>query len=331
LLNPWLCSITQYSFQLRAKMHVLLIRHGQSKNNILEAAHGCGKTFNSKRSIDPPLSDLGKQQAQLLGVHLGGQLHRSRHKVHLFCSSMTRAVQTLMPLARVLDLKPTVHPSLHEVNGFYDTNGQKVRGPDRAALKALCPEFSVDAIPEEGQGDETGAEAWQRATQVVGMLNDWAMTDRYKDQVIIIVSHNDTIALLARLLMVPSGQTAVSDTPEGLFPESYWPMNNTGISHFILGITPKPESYLAKTWLVYWNRSDHLSEDVRSGVNFINSGTFGAAEWARVGQVGSGLMPLFSECQVIRSGTNRRSLTVCVALAGFVAGVGAAFALSKSR
>ena len=67
-------------------MHLLLVRHGQSKNNILEASHGvamseranliapskamtlqaehgAGKDFNSKRCVDPPLSDLGKLQA----------------------------------------------------------------------------------------------------------------------------------------------------------------------------------------------------------------------------------------------------------------------------
>eukprot|EP00966_Prymnesium_polylepis_P230984 5345434-Prymnesium_polylepis.1 len=41
-------------------MHVVLVRHGQSENNVIEQAHGESDAFFSKRSIDPPLSALGR-------------------------------------------------------------------------------------------------------------------------------------------------------------------------------------------------------------------------------------------------------------------------------
>lgn len=288
-------------------MHVLLVRHGQSANNILEATHGCGDMFNSKRSVDPRLSPLGERQAQLLGKHLGSQLRSSRDRIHLFCSSMTRALQTVMPLARELELPPIVHPQIYEVKGFYDsaTGAADARGPGRAALTALCPECITTGIPEDGQGGETAAAAWDRVRSLAAELQDWA-NGPWRGNTVILVSHNDTIALLARLLLVPSGSVVCADTSEGLFTESYMPMNNTGISHFIVGIRPKPEGYLAPNWMLYWSRSDHLPEALRSGVNFVNCGTGDAAVWARVGEGGSGVQPAYSEPEVLYFGERRK-------------------------
>ena len=56
-------------------MHLLLVRHGQSMNNVIEAEVGGGEDFLRRRSIDPPLSTLGRSQADALGLHLGAQVH----------------------------------------------------------------------------------------------------------------------------------------------------------------------------------------------------------------------------------------------------------------
>ncbi|CAE7323790.1 unnamed protein product [Symbiodinium natans] len=266
-------------------MHLLLVRHGQSKNNILEAEHGAGKDFNSKRCVDPPLSDLGKLQAQLLGRRLGAQLRRSKQRVRLMCSSMTRALQTIQPLAEELQLPVTVHPDVHEVKGFYDTAGEGLaHGPGKEAIEQRFQGFDASLIPE-GQGPETIAEAAARGMRIVETLQKWAETSSDED-VIVLVSHNDFLGLIGRLLLFPLAGNNVADIgaatePEQLFKESYWPMNNTGISHFVLGVRPPAGAYQVNVYMLYWNRSDHLSEHQRSGVQLKNIGFTASAEWAR--------------------------------------------------
>jgi len=285
----------------RGPMHLLLIRHGQSQNNILEAALGAGEAFNGQRVVDPPLSELGEGQAELLGQRLAAQLRRSGVRVRLLCSSMTRAMQTIAPLARALRLSPLVLPDLHEVKGFYDASGRKVHGPGRAALRERFPDFDVSLVPEEGQSGESGREALERVRRVVGVLRKWGSTEGTQEDVVIIVSHNDFIGLLGRRLLVPSGQdpARTSDEPEELFTESYWPMNNTGINHLVVGVRPPGGAYQVDTYFLYWNRSDHLPEAMRAGIQFKNMGALGAGAWARVGAGGSGLSPAYEEREAV--------------------------------
>lgn len=290
-----------------AVMHVLLVRHGQSSNNALEATYGSGKVYQEGRCMDPGLSQLGALQAQLLAQHLGAQLRASRSRVRVLCSSMKRALHTAIPLAQNLDLQLEVRPELHEVKGFFDYAGRHMRGPSRAELLQTCPTCNADAIPKDGQGDETPDEAVARAWTMVQLLRNWAAESEEADsqapdeKVVVIVAHNDFMGLLCRLLLTPSAKLSSAKTANGLHEESYWPMNNTGVSHIILGVRPPPSAYPADAYLVYWNRSDHLSEDLRSGVMYKNIGFCGAAEWARVGEGGSGLRPKFAERETFRA------------------------------
>lgn len=287
-------------------MHVLLVRHGQSENNILEAAHGSGEAFYGKRSIDPPLSKLGHQQAELLGRRLGAQLKGSKHRLRLLCSSMKRAMQTVQPLASALQLPVTVHPDVHEVQGFF--GAPDARGLERIQIQEQFPGFDAALVPENGQGSETCAEAYARAKRVVQLLRTWPQNA--EEEIVVIVSHCDFIGLLGRLLLVfgsgPAGvgpgdqiNSSAEHFAEEMFCDSYWSMNNTGISHFILGARPPQGAYPVDSYLLYWNRSDHLAEHQRSGIQFKNIGFSQAAEWARVGQGGSDLDPKFHEHKVI--------------------------------
>eukprot|EP00913_Durusdinium_trenchii_P018814 g17681.t1 len=60
-------------------------------------------------------------------------------------------------------------------------------------------------------------------------------------------------------------------------------------------ITPPAGAYQVDTYLLYWNRSDHLGEHQRSGVQLKNVGFTQCAEWARVGQGGSHFDQKFEE------------------------------------
>ncbi|CAK0792535.1 unnamed protein product [Prorocentrum cordatum] len=103
-------------------------------------------------------------------------------------------------------------------------------------------------------------------------------------------------------------------------------MNNTGVTHIVLGLRPPAQAYPVNAYLLYYNRSDHLPEALRSGVQFRNMGAKGVAEWARVGEGGSGVLPLFDErkaCASPGGGWLRVLLwSLLVAAAGFAAGAG---------
>lgn len=301
-------------------MHLLLIRHGESENNRLEAVYGATVTFEELRSVDPELSARGQTQAQLLGRHLGAQLLGAQGRVSLMCSSMTRALQTSRPLARVLRLRPAVVPELLEVRGFYDSTGKEVHGMSRSQINQRFPECDASLIPEEGQGSETFAEAHARAATLAAVLKERASNDGPANEgVLVIISHNDFIVLLAQQLLMPSAKrTASAQSYKDLFVSSYWPLNNTGVSHIVLGVQSN-SCYAVDAWLTYWNRSDHLSERHRSGVQFKNLGFCRCAEWARLGEGGSGLPPRFAERRAVRELRSTWLLVVAAAAAGAAA------------
>mmetsp|Transcript_60555 Transcript_60555/g.112396 ORF Transcript_60555/g.112396 Transcript_60555/m.112396 type:complete len:314 (+) Transcript_60555:45-986(+) len=298
-------------------MHVLLIRHGQSANNILEAEHGSGARFNQMRSTDPPLSALGVQQANLLGKSLSAQLEGQRENVSVFCSSMTRALQTVQPLSKELRVKTVVHPDVHEAKGFYDTSGKVVTGMSRAAIASKFPEYDASLVPQAGQGSETCLAAVQRAQRMAAQLQSWAAEGgAAAERIVVIVSHCDFIGLLTRRLLFPSSTevNAEVDDPEKLFQESYLWCNNTGISHLIVGASPPAGSYPAKAHLLYWNRTDHLPERMRSGLNCKSLSCKALATWARAGDGGTGMKPKFSEVRVIHSPLPVREGLIAAAL-----------------
>jgi len=299
-------------------MHLLLIRHGQSANNILEAAHGCGAAFNTLREHDPPLSSLGQLQAEKLGKHLGAQLQPSKKRVRLLCSSMTRACQTMEPLARALDLRPCVHPDLHEIPGFYLSNPDlPARGPGRKILEAKFEGYDASSIPEDGQGKETIERAAQRVVAVGELLNGWARTTEMEESIVVIVAHCDFLCLLTKHLLNPVASIPDSGhSVEDMFTDSFWAMNNTGINHIVLGVKPPVNAYPVNSYLLYFNRTDHLPEEMRAGVTFKNMGFYQAAEWARVGEGGSGLQPVFTERDVVHRPSESWTARVTWALVG---------------
>ena len=78
-------------------MELYLIRHGQSTNNA-----------GLPHVADPPLSNLGKQQA----YYVGKALQRARIS-RLYCSPMLRALQTAEIIGGILSLAPHIYIGLH--------------------------------------------------------------------------------------------------------------------------------------------------------------------------------------------------------------------------
>ena len=87
----------------RTVTRLYLVRHGQSVANVTWE-------FSYKR-VDPPLTELGVQQARLTAEHL-----RSIQVDALYASPMLRALQTAEIFAAALGLGFTVIEELREVN-----------------------------------------------------------------------------------------------------------------------------------------------------------------------------------------------------------------------
>ena len=108
-------------------MELYLIRHGQSTNNA-----------RLPHIADPPLSDLGKQQA-----HYTGRALQSEGISRLYCSPMLRALQTAEIIGGILSLAPHVYIGLHEWDGIWEESvgrfGATLPGLTRSEMKKACP------------------------------------------------------------------------------------------------------------------------------------------------------------------------------------------------
>lgn len=115
-------------------MELYLIRHGQSTNNAA-----------LPHIADPPLSDLGKQQA----YYAGKTLQREGIS-RLYCSPMLRALQTAEIIGGVLSLAPHVYIGLHEWDGIWEESvgrfGATLPGLTRSEMKEVCPNV---VLPQE--------------------------------------------------------------------------------------------------------------------------------------------------------------------------------------
>jgi probable phosphoglycerate mutase len=84
---------------------LLLVRHGQSEDAVE------GEPFATLDGhADPPLSELGRHQAQRLAARLA-----AGHLDALYVTTLRRTVETAAPLAALTGLAPTVEPDLREI------------------------------------------------------------------------------------------------------------------------------------------------------------------------------------------------------------------------
>ncbi|WP_162393690.1 histidine phosphatase family protein [Deinococcus kurensis] len=181
-------------------MKLLLIRHAQSENNVIEAQ----PDYAQARQPDPPLTARGHasarqfaQDADLSGV------------THLYTSLMLRAVQTAAPIAARLILPAHGIERAYEYGGL--TTGPAggftpVTGGDHASLRAHCPALIWPAHLA-GQAWDGGAEAWEaplfhaRATHV---LTDLRTRHHEQDRVALITHHDFAGALIRAALGWPA-------------------------------------------------------------------------------------------------------------------------------
>jgi 2,3-bisphosphoglycerate-dependent phosphoglycerate mutase len=146
-------------------MQLYLIRHCQSENNALWYRTGSG----DGRSSDPPLTELGHQQAQYLAQYIAGSssaepqtqnsfLDSHGFKItHLYCSLMRRSIETGLYIARQLDLPLVAHADIHERGGIYLKNPQT---SENEGLPGPNREYFSQHFPSLILPDSVGADGW---------------------------------------------------------------------------------------------------------------------------------------------------------------------------
>eukprot|EP00947_MAST-08B_sp_MAST-8B-sp1_P005083 g5083.t1 len=166
-------------------VRVLLVRHGESTNNVLfhetfgamTTSHGRDPPLEAVRRMadgflsDDELTAKGHRQAAALASHWAGPLRSLQggmrgRKVRFFCSAMRRPQQTALPLARALGggVQIKVRDDLHEIGQagppvvgadtlarLLDESGKNLLKTTAADIRARAPGiFDVSGLPAAG-------------------------------------------------------------------------------------------------------------------------------------------------------------------------------------
>ena len=218
--------------------------------------------------VDPPITDLGRRQAEILAQHLAtgdtqdlvpGAAPDSARAVarkgygitSLYCSPMLRSLQTTQPIKEALGLIPRVWVDIHERGGMFLEHGEGggsvgYPGMTRSEILAKYPDYQLPpGVTEDGwwnRDRENPSTASGRAIKVAGEL--FAMSET-EDRVAII-SHSAFINILFKALLdqLPGNHI-------------YYRHNNTGISRVSIKKGRATE-------VVSLNRLDHLPSNLVS-------------------------------------------------------------------
>jgi probable phosphoglycerate mutase len=207
-------------------MHLYMIRHGQSYVNLKDWDGG---------NQDMPLTELGQQQAALLGEWL--PRHLPQIDV-LYCSTMLRTRETAVPLTTAYGLTPIYDDRIREI------------GNNRADQTP----WPSDGLPEYGEfwGSErpfstitpnhpAGESLMHFRIRVGAFIEE--LIEKHREQTVVVVCHGGVIELAYdHLFNIGPWRRAEVLT------------QNTGITHFELVEHPNREMWR----LYYHSRVEHL-------------------------------------------------------------------------
>jgi 2,3-bisphosphoglycerate-dependent phosphoglycerate mutase len=238
-------------------MQLYFIRHGQSENNALWVSTG---SYDG-RSEDPGLTEVGRQQSELLAQFLsqadpsiavnGRDIQNAAGFgiTHLYTSLMLRAVATGTIIARALDLPLVAWEDLHEYGGIYLRDEQTdervgLPGRNRAYFETHYPDLVLpDSLGEAGWWNRPFEEPELRLPRAERALHDLLERHGGTDDRVAVVSHGGFYNyLLAVILNLPERE------------EHWFALNNAGLSRI--------DFDGEEIRLIYLNRVDFLPKEL---------------------------------------------------------------------
>ncbi len=230
-------------------MHVYLIRHAQSENNVLTSDN------LHRRKVDPDLTELGYRQREALADFLANEADLADQTFavsRLYTSAMYRSLLTTQPVSAALNLRPEVWLDLHEKGGMFLRQNGRVDGfggMSRSAIMSQFPDYRLpDTVSDDGWYDASlGYEPETHSEfRAIKVANELSQRSR-SDEVIALVSH---AGFLETLLKAIFGQL-----PSRAYAMRYY-HNNTAITRIDYDGT--------RPALHYLNRVDHLPPAMRT-------------------------------------------------------------------
>lgn len=243
-------------------LQIYFIRHGQSENNaIMDDVERPHYLFH--RIEDPKLTSIGLKQAELVANFLAAgqppedsdEQNRSGFGLtHLYCSLMSRAVQTAVPIARKTGLPLHAWHEVHETGGVFlaeriedEIIWKGLPGNGRSYYETNFPELILpDDLTEEGWWNREKEPREQYNLRAQAIVDRLIEEHGGKDHRVGIVMHG---GIFTRILTVLFDIRA----------ERYWMlMNNCAISR----VDIRDDGRLM---LAYMNKTDHLPDDLITG------------------------------------------------------------------
>jgi len=248
-------------------MELYFIRHGQSQNNAGWDNPGY------KENPDPPLTDIGTEQARHLANYLEKnqpisngskwdfQNRRGFGLTHIYTSLMERAVHTAALTARSLPQVPfAAWKEIHESGGIYGRDDESklkaLAGKSHSYYEQNFPELTLpEGLDETGWWNrpfETEEECHERARQfLTDLLTRHGDRKGQPDHRVAIFSHGGFfIHLMCAMLNIPWRQAF-----NGF--KSWFLLSNCSISRFDI----RGEDMV----ITYMNRTDHLPDHLITG------------------------------------------------------------------
>lgn len=173
-----------------------LVRHAQSANNA---------NPESQRIPDPPITDLGIQQAQALAG-----LVPELAPTHLYTSPFLRTLQTTAFVSSGLNITPYVKADLYEQGGCYRGYRINDRTPEpglaRSQIQSLHPNWQIDTtIDESGWNKLSSYEGLDQARRRAGNVSKWMAEHPWPAgaRVMLVIHADFKIRMLEALLEDP--------------------------------------------------------------------------------------------------------------------------------